>query len=117
MFEQVAVSQHRSVLGDWLIRAGIALAFIFFGTQKFSPDASSEWIKIVQQIGFGDWFRYFTAVVEVSGGVMVLIPWTVTAGLALLACTMLGALLHLSRRVLIALIEPARLIRHLHIAP
>ena len=50
-------------------------------------------MKLFQQIGAGQWFRYFTGVVEVLGGVLVLIPWTATVGLALLACTMAAAVL------------------------
>lgn len=50
-------------------------------------------MKLYAQIGIGQWFRYFTGVVEVLGGMPVLMPWTVTAGLALLAGTMAGAVL------------------------
>jgi hypothetical protein len=42
-------------------------------------------VKIFHQIVFGQWFRHFTGVVEILGGVLVMIPWTVTPGLALLA--------------------------------
>ena len=50
----------------------------------------SPWVKLFQQIRAGQWFRYFTGA-EVLGGVLVLISWTATAGLALLACTMAAA--------------------------
>jgi putative oxidoreductase len=92
VFEQ-AMIERRSVLGDWVLRGGIAVLFVFFGAQKFSSDAGSEWVKIFQQIGFGQWFRYFTGVVEVVGGLLVLVPWTATAGLAILATTMFGAVI------------------------
>jgi uncharacterized membrane protein YphA (DoxX/SURF4 family) len=36
---------------------------------------------------------YFTGAIEIPGGVLVLIPATVTIGLALLACTMASAAL------------------------
>jgi hypothetical protein len=42
-------------------------------------------------IGLGEWFRYFTAVVEIVGAALVLLPQTVTIGLSLLAVTMAGA--------------------------
>ncbi len=45
------------------------------------------------QVGWGQWFRYVTGGTEMLGAVLVLIPWTVTAGLVLLACTMAGAAL------------------------
>jgi putative oxidoreductase len=94
MFEQASAGQPRYALGDWILRGGIALVFILEGVNKFG--AASGWIGLFQQIGAGQWFRYFTGVVEVLGGVLVLIPFTVTAGLALLACTMASAALILA---------------------
>jgi len=93
MFEQPTLREPRNVLGDWVLRGGIAVAFVLFGAEKFPSDPESPWVKLFQQIGAGQWFRSFTGVVEVVGGVLVLIPWTVTAGLALLACTMVSAVL------------------------
>ncbi len=74
---------------DWVIRVGIAVILGIAGSEKFQTNG--EWVRIFHQIGWGDWFRYFTGVVELAGAAMVLIPYTVTLGLALLACTMLGA--------------------------
>jgi putative oxidoreductase len=91
MFEQVSIGDRRSALGDWIVRGAIAAVFVLFGAEKFPSGPESEWVGMFQQIGLGQWFRYFTGVVEILGGVLVLIPWTVTIGLALLACTMLGA--------------------------
>ena len=89
MFEQASAQTERNVIGDWIVRGGIALLFASAGADKFTP----TWVTLFQQIGFGEWFRYFTGVVEILGAVLVLIPWTVTAGLALLACTMASAAL------------------------
>jgi uncharacterized membrane protein YphA (DoxX/SURF4 family) len=89
MFEQASAAASRNVIGDWVVRGGIAFFFISAGVEKFSP----HWVKLFQEIGAGQWFRYFAGVVEILGGLLVLIPWTVTAGLALLACTMGSAAL------------------------
>ena len=51
------------------------------------------------RIGIGDWFRYFTGVVEVLGGVLVLIRRTALIGFALLGATMLGAAVILAFRL------------------
>jgi putative oxidoreductase len=91
MFENMG--ERRNVLGDWMFRAAIALLFVLQGTEKFSSDPHSSWFRLFQQIGAGQWFRYVTGVVEVLGAVLVLIPWTVTAGLALLAGTIAAATL------------------------
>jgi uncharacterized membrane protein YphA (DoxX/SURF4 family) len=88
MFEQTAARDSRNALTDWLLRGAIAAAFVIFGAEKFSDP---QWVKTFQQIGFGQWFRTFTGVVEIVGGVLVLVPWTVAAGLGLLACTMASA--------------------------
>jgi uncharacterized membrane protein YphA (DoxX/SURF4 family) len=87
MFEQAGARDSRSALTDWLLRGAIAAAFAMFGAEKFTD----QWVKLFGQIGIGQWFRYFTGAVEVLGGVLVLVPQTVTAGLALLACTMASA--------------------------
>ena len=84
-------SEPRNPLGDWVMRGGVAVFFVVFGLEKFSPDPGSHWVKLFAQIGAGVWFRYFTGVVEVLGGLLVLIPRTALAGLAVLACTMAGA--------------------------
>jgi len=96
MFEQASAEEPRNVAGDWALRGGIAVAFVVFGAEKFSSDPGGGWVKLFHEIGIGQWFRYFTGVVEVLGGLLVLIPWTATAGLALLACTMASAALILT---------------------
>ena len=78
---------------DWALRGVIFLIFLFFGTAKFKSDAHTPWVVLYNQIGFGQWFRYVTAVIELVGAFLVLIPQTVMAGLLLLACTMTGAML------------------------
>jgi len=89
MFEQAAAPEPRNAIGDWGLRAAITLAFTVFGAEKFQ--AHSMWPEFLQQVGWGQWFRYVTGAVEILGGLLVLIPWTATAGLALLAGTMAGA--------------------------
>ncbi len=93
MFEQATTGTQRNVLTDWVLRGGIALAFLLFGWDKFPSGPDAEWVRFFAQIGWGQWFRYFTGVAEMLGALLVLIPWTVTAGLGLLACTMAGAAL------------------------
>ena len=78
---------------DWALRGVIFIVFLFFGAGKFKSDANTPWVVLYNQIGFGQWFRYVTAVFEIVGAFLVLIPQTVIAGLLLLACTMTGAML------------------------
>ncbi len=50
-------------------------------------------VKLFEQNRFGQWFRNFTGVVEILGGLLVLVPQTARIGLALLASTMAAAAL------------------------
>jgi len=49
------------------------------------------WVRLFGEIGLGQWFRVFTGVMQIASGVLVLIPRTSLAGMAMAACTMCGA--------------------------
>ena len=83
----------RNSAPDWAGRAVLFVTFLFFGAGKFTSNANAPWVSLFNQVGFGQWFRYFTGVIEIMGAFLVLIPQTVTVGLALLACTLTGAIL------------------------
>jgi len=89
MFEQAGQGEPRNTLSEWMSRGAIAVFFFAVGLDKFG----GSWVKLFDQIGIGQWFRYFTGIVEIAGGLLVLIPVTVTLGLTLLACTMASAAL------------------------
>jgi putative oxidoreductase len=78
---------------DWALRAVIFAIFVFFGGGKFKSDTNTAWIQLYNEIGFGQWFRDVTGVVELLGAFLTLFPRTVSAGLAVLGTTMLGAVL------------------------
>jgi len=78
---------------DWALRAVIFAVFVFFGGGKFKPDTNTAWIQLFKEIGFGQWLRYATGVVELLGAFLTLFPQTVSAGLAFLGTTMVGAVL------------------------
>src|SRR5215475_13445154 len=82
--------ERKVAVESWLIRAGIALLFIYIGQSKF--ETRSQWIAIFNQIGLGQWFRYLTGTLQVAGGLLMLIPRTFVYGIAILASTMAGAM-------------------------
>lgn len=86
--------RHRlDIFMAWLPRLAVGIAFAgFIGASKFSNDPHNEWIALFDRIGLGQWFRYVTGAMQVAGGVLLLIPRTLTLGAAMLACTMLGAM-------------------------
>jgi putative oxidoreductase len=50
------------------------------------------WYQLFAQIGWGQWFRYFTGGLQMGGALLLLLPWTFSLGALILACTMLGAI-------------------------
>jgi putative oxidoreductase len=82
-----------SVILAWMARLGVVAAFLFIGATKFNSDPGGEWFKIFERIGWGQWFRYFTGAVQITGALLLLTRWTLTIGAGLLACTMLGAMI------------------------
>ena len=93
MFESTAPAptSRLRALARSLPAIAIGLLFIFIGYGKFDNSPRGSWVQIFELIGLGQWFRIFTGVVQVTGGVLMLPRRTRTAGAALLACTMLGA--------------------------
>jgi putative oxidoreductase len=51
------------------------------------------WVGIFGQIGIGQWFRYLTGAMQITGGILVCIPRGAFVGVALMACTMFGAVI------------------------
>jgi uncharacterized membrane protein YphA (DoxX/SURF4 family) len=80
-----------SVVLAWAARLAVIAAFVFIGASKFSNNPHSEWVRVFERIGWGQWFRYFTGAVQVTGALLMLTPWTLTIGALLLGCTMIGA--------------------------
>jgi uncharacterized membrane protein YphA (DoxX/SURF4 family) len=89
---RVADSSSSDIATNVAIRISLALVFILTGLDKITTGAASHWIHVFDDIGLGQWFRYFTAAMEIVGGILCLIPITTIVGLAMLACTMTGAM-------------------------
>ena len=86
----------RPEITDWILRIGVGVFFFAVGAEKFSSHgAGAMWVKIFDQIGWGQWFRYATGVVELLGAILMLVPHRLVtlAGAGLLICSMFGAIL------------------------
>lgn len=77
----------------WPLRIVLALAFVFFGVVKFPSDPGSPWVHVFEMIGVGQWFRYCTGIIELAGGILLLVPRATYAAVVMLASAMVGALL------------------------
>jgi uncharacterized membrane protein YphA (DoxX/SURF4 family) len=76
----------------WFLRGCVAIAFVYIGLDKFDDSPRNQWIGIFARIGFGQWFRYATGIVEIAGGILFVLPITCRAGIVLLGSAMVGAI-------------------------
>jgi putative oxidoreductase len=76
----------------WFLRGCVAIAFVYIGLDKFDDTPNGDWIRIFERIGFGQWFRHATGVVEIAGGVLFVPPLTKLVGAVLLGGAMAGAI-------------------------
>src|SRR6476620_773962 len=77
----------------WLLRILVAVLFVLFSLGKFNSDPHNEWFRIFARIGFGQWFRVATGLIELIGGLLFLLPGTARLAAIPLAATMIGAMI------------------------
>ena len=77
-----------SILG-WLLAVLLAIVFTLAGGVKLI--SAPAMVQEFAQIGVGQWFRYFTGVLEVSGAIGLLIPKVRFWAASQIAVVMLGA--------------------------
>lgn len=74
----------------WAVRLLLALAFGAAGAAKLA--GVPQMVQNFELIGLGQWFRYVTGLVEITGVVLLLVPRTGFWGGLLLGVTMLCAI-------------------------
>jgi uncharacterized membrane protein YphA (DoxX/SURF4 family) len=80
--------QVRKILG-WILAILLGLEFLAAGALKLINNPVM--VDMFNVVGLGQWFRYFTGVLEIIGGVGILIPRFSRRAALLLAVIMLGA--------------------------
>ena len=81
-----------SDVGGWVLRGGVAAFYLAFGWDKFDANPHNGWIQIFERIGFGQWFRIATGLIEMVAGLLYVVPWTTWPAAVLLSATMVGAI-------------------------
>ncbi len=56
----------------WMLTIVLAIAFTFAGGVKLVDNP--QMVQEFAQVGLGQWFRYFTGILEVSGAIGLLVP-------------------------------------------
>jgi len=69
----------------------IILALLFLAAAGFKISGAHMMVHEFGEVGLGQWFRYFTALTELTGAVFLLWPGRTVYGAALLACVCIGA--------------------------
>ena len=73
----------------WIVQVLLALMFFMAGGHKVTGDL--QMVGLFDAIGIGQWFRYVTGILEIGGGVLLLVPRVQAVGAALLSTVMVGA--------------------------
>ena len=76
-------------IGFWLLKVLLAVLFIFTGGAKLA--GVSAMVDVFERVGFGQWFRYFTALLELGGATLLLWPSTTALGALVLTIVCVGA--------------------------
>jgi putative oxidoreductase len=75
-----------------VLRVFLGLAFLTIGIAKLTGTLGT--VQTFEAFGFGQWFRYFTGLVDLAGALLVLVPRWTFFGALLITCTVgLGAVL------------------------
>jgi putative oxidoreductase len=74
----------------WLLQIGAAAIFLAAGLSKLA--SATAMVQMFDAVGVGQWFRYVTGSIEVTGALMLLVPGLASFGALALAAVMLGAI-------------------------
>ena len=86
-----AVSGKGRLITVWTLSGLVALAFVFAGSGKLANTAAM--VELFDKVGLGQWFRYLTGLLEVGGGIGLLIPRYAFYAAVLLVIVMTGAII------------------------
>jgi putative oxidoreductase len=75
----------------WVLQGLLALAFVGAASGKLL--GKPEMVALFEAVGIGQWFRYVTGLLELTGAVLIVVPRTKFFGAALLCMVMVGAVL------------------------
>ena len=74
----------------WVLRVVVGLAFLAAGGSKLA--GAPAMVAMFAKIGFGQWFRILTGLLEVAGAIGLLVPRFAVYAASMLAVVMVGAI-------------------------
>jgi putative oxidoreductase len=87
----IGYPQAPSRIGTWVLQGVVAAAFFAAGAAKLAGVVYM--VQVFDQIGVGQWFRYVTGLVEVTGALALIYPGLASLGGLWLGGTMVFAVL------------------------
>lgn len=89
-------ASRQRLIAIWVLRVLLGLAFLTIGAAKLTGTLNT--VETFAAIGWGQWFRYLTGVLDLIGALLVFAPGWTFYGALLLTCTVgLATLLSLRR--------------------
>ena len=80
-------------IGYGVLVLKVLLAAIFLAAGGAKLMGVEQMVATFEQLGFGQWFRYVTGLIEVGSAVLLFVPGMTGVAAALLVCTMIGAVI------------------------
>lgn len=74
----------------WVLRVVVGLAFLAAGGSKLA--GAPAMVAMFAKIGFGQWFRILTGLLEVAGAIGLFVPRFAVYAASMLAVVMVGAI-------------------------
>jgi len=90
MDDMVATQSKSKVIGVWTLKVLLALAFLAAGGSKVAGVPAM--VVVFTKIGFGQWFRILTGLLEMAGAIGLLVPRFAFYAAVLLTVVMIGAI-------------------------
>ena len=78
-----AASKARTMI-FWVLRVFLGVIFLAIGTSKLTGTLGT--VPYFDRIGWGQWFRYLTGVLDVTGAVLLFVPRRTFYGAVMITC-------------------------------
>jgi len=87
----VAAPARARTIATWILKCLLAVAFLAASGAKLA--GVPMMVQVFHQIGFGQWFRIVTALVELAGALALFVPGLTAVAALWLGATMVGAVM------------------------
>lgn len=69
----------------WILRVLLGVTFLGIGIEKITGTMGT--IPFFDAIGWGQWFRYFSGILDTAGALLILVPRWTSLGALIITCT------------------------------